>query len=97
MSCFNDMSCFHDSMRRALPGIRFLVWVVLIWPSLQMLGAGMALAVDDPAADLKETVLPNGLTVLTLEDHSTPVVSFQMWVRVGSKDETFYTGIAHLI
>jgi zinc protease len=96
MSCLNDISCFHDSMRRGLLGIRFLVCAVLLWPSLQILGAGVALAVDDPAANLQETVLPNGLTVLTLEDHSTPVVSFQMWVRVGSKDETFYTGIAHL-
>jgi predicted Zn-dependent peptidase len=34
--------------------------------------------------------------VLTLEDHSTPVVSFQMWVRAGSRDETRYTGLAHL-
>jgi zinc protease len=41
-------------------------------------------------------VLENGLTVLTLEDRTTPVVSFQMWVRVGSRDESRYTGLAHL-
>ncbi|MDE0886792.1 MAG: pitrilysin family protein [Myxococcota bacterium] len=61
-----------------------------------LLFSGPAQSVDDPAAGLQETVLANGLTVLTLEDHSTPVVSFQMWVRAGSRDETFYTGIAHL-
>jgi zinc protease len=51
---------------------------------------------DDPARRAVTTHLPNGLTVLTLEDHATPVVSFQMWVRVGSKDEARYTGLAHL-
>jgi len=63
---------------------------------LVLLASGPVGALEDPAAHLRETVLANGLTVLTLEDHSTPVVSFQMWVRAGSRDETFYTGIAHL-
>jgi zinc protease len=51
---------------------------------------------EDPAAAAVTTRLPNGLVVLTLEDHATPVVSFQVWVQVGSKDETRYTGLAHL-
>ena len=34
--------------------------------------------------------------MLTLEDRTTPVVSFQMWVHVGSRDEARYTGLAHL-
>lgn len=50
----------------------------------------------DPIERLQETRLENGLRVLTLEDHSTPVVAFQMWVQAGSKDESFHTGIAHL-
>lgn len=41
--------------------------------------------------------LPNGLTVILHEDHSTPLVSYHTWFRVGSKDEEKgYTGIAHL-
>ena len=52
--------------------------------------------VDDPAQRTQITTLDNGLTVLLLPDPSTPGVSFQMWVRVGSKDETNYTGLAHL-
>jgi zinc protease len=52
--------------------------------------------VDDPASRVRQTVLPNGLTVLTLEDRTTPLVSLQMWVRVGSRDEARYTGLAHL-
>jgi zinc protease len=51
---------------------------------------------EDPADRTRVTVLDNGLTVLTLEDHTTPVVSFQMWVGVGSRDESHHTGLAHL-
>jgi zinc protease len=58
--------------------------------------AGAAPDVQDPALATRVTTLPNGLTVLTLVDASTPAVSFQMWVRVGSKDEARFTGIAHL-
>lgn len=52
--------------------------------------------IADPIQRLRETLLPNGLKVYTLEDHRTPVVSFQVWVQVGSRDETRYTGLAHL-
>ncbi|MBL7191429.1 insulinase family protein [bacterium] len=41
--------------------------------------------------------LSNGLKILTLEDHSAPVVSFQMWVHTGSRNEyPGITGISHL-
>jgi len=52
--------------------------------------------IDDSALRTRQTKLDNGLTVLTLEDHTTPVVAFQMWVRVGSSDEARVTGLAHL-
>lgn len=52
--------------------------------------------VRDPVESLSETVLDNGLRVLLLEDHRTPVVAFQIWVDAGSSDESFHTGIAHL-
>jgi zinc protease len=55
-----------------------------------------AVALDDPVSRARTTRLENGLTVVTLEDSSTPVVSFQMWVKVGSADEAGYTGLAHL-
>jgi predicted Zn-dependent peptidase len=61
------------------------------------LGASAAaLDFEDPASRLQRYQLDNGLTVLLLEDHTTPIVSFQIWVKAGSKDETRYTGIAHL-
>lgn len=59
-------------------------------------GAESASTIDDPALRTETRVLDNGLTILTLEDPATPVVSFQMWVRVGSGDESRFTGLAHL-
>lgn len=46
---------------------------------------------------VEKRVLDNGLTVLISEDHSAPVVSFQMWYHVGSKNERpGITGISHI-
>ncbi len=43
------------------------------------------------------TTLPNGLQVVFLEDHSTPIVHLALWYHVGSKDERAgRTGFAHL-
>ena len=53
-------------------------------------------AIDDPAARANVTTFDNGLVAVTLEDDATPVASFQIWVRVGSRDESEYTGLAHL-
>ena len=42
--------------------------------------------------------LPNGLTVILLEDHSFPVVSVQTLYKSGSRDETAgKTGLAHFL
>jgi zinc protease len=47
--------------------------------------------------EYKENELENGLTVITHEDHSTPVINLQLWYHVGSKDEKpGRTGFAHL-
>jgi zinc protease len=47
---------------------------------------------------VKETVLPNGLKVLTKEVHSAPVVSFMVWYKAGSRNERLgKTGISHLL
>ena len=77
---------------RRLPGV--LVVALLV----------VALAVPAPAvaqsttATVVATTLDNGLRVLLLEDHRSPIVSFQMWYRVGSRNEQRgYTGIAHFL
>ncbi len=44
-----------------------------------------------------KTRLDNGLTVIIEEEHSAPVVSVQMWVKVGSADEIDkHAGISHV-
>jgi zinc protease len=46
----------------------------------------------------QEYILPNGLRVLILEDHSFPVVSCSMWYRVGSRNDPLGTsGLSHLV
>jgi zinc protease len=42
--------------------------------------------------------LPNGLKVLVLENHKAPVATFNVFYRVGSRNESFSrTGISHLV
>jgi zinc protease len=45
----------------------------------------------------EQYTLPNGLTVILSEDHSTPIAHLQLWYHVGSKNEKpGRTGFAHL-
>ena len=47
--------------------------------------------------DFKETTLKNGLRVITVEDHSAPVVAISITYNVGSRNERQgRTGFAHL-
>jgi predicted Zn-dependent peptidase len=47
--------------------------------------------------DLKETRLANGLRVITVEDHSAPVIAIDITYNVGSRNERpGRTGFAHL-
>lgn len=47
--------------------------------------------------DIKEHRLKNGLRLIVNEDHSSPIISVQVWYNVGSKDERpGVTGISHL-
>src|SRR5271166_6991207 len=46
---------------------------------------------------VKAATLPNGLRVLVLENHKSPVATFNVFYRVGSRNEHFgKTGISHL-
>jgi zinc protease len=59
--------------------------------------APLAAAVRPPRLQYQITTLPNGLTLVLSEDHSTPIVHAQLWYHVGSKDEKAgRTGFAHL-
>src|SRR5215471_5990191 len=50
------------------------------------------------ATKVQEIVLDNGLKVLLLEDHKSPVVTFQVWYRVGSRNEKDgKSGLSHFL
>ncbi len=56
-----------------------------------------ATTVRPPAFKFEDYTLANGLRVILLEDHSTPIAHVALWYHVGSKDEkTGRTGFAHL-
>src|SRR4249919_17078 len=81
------MSCAQSGRPRAVAAV--LAVAVLIAPLTQA-------AVRPPRLDYTMTTLPNGLNVVFLEDHSTPIVHLQMWYHVGSKNERpGRTGFAH--
>jgi zinc protease len=64
----------------------------------------VALLATGPAAArpygerVTEATLDNGLKLILLEDHKAPVVVFQLYYRVGSRNERLgYTGLSHIL
>jgi len=54
-------------------------------------------ATATPASDIASRVLPNGLEVIVLEDHSVPIVTIELAVRNGSFTEPpELNGLSHL-
>ncbi|MBI4735632.1 MAG: insulinase family protein, partial [candidate division NC10 bacterium] len=52
----------------------------------------------DVDSGVRETILPNGLKVLTKEIHAAPAVAVWTWYRVGSRNEQpGITGISHQV
>ena len=50
------------------------------------------------AAPVQEFVLDNGLKILLAEDHKSPSVTFQIWYRVGGRNEKDgKSGLAHFL
>jgi zinc protease len=76
---------------------RRLVTVVLL-VLLVAIAATPTVRAQAPAPSVLAATLDNGLRVLLLEDHRSPIVSFQVWYRVGSRnEERGRTGIAHFL
>jgi zinc protease len=58
----------------------------------------LLLAASRADADVVEATLDNGLRVVLLEDHRSPVVSVQVWYRVGSRNERVgLSGVSHYL
>ncbi len=92
---FNDLSAFRvgkiipDKMNRKLFNVLLFALVCLLaFPR----GAGAL------TEKVSETVLANGLKVILLENHKAPLVTFQVWYRVGSRNEAWgKTGLSHML
>jgi zinc protease len=70
---------------------------VLLLAGAPALAAPAPAALTVPPLDFRARTLSNGLRVITLEDHSSPTVSVQMWYEVGGKDDPpGRSGFAHL-
>jgi len=84
---------------RALAGFSLLVAlavVVLAW-GLALAPRLSAAELADPFAQVVERRLPNGLKVLLLRESRAPLISLQVWYRVGSRNEELgKTGLSHL-
>jgi zinc protease len=88
------------------PGSRFGIRKSLPIPLLALacllvLGAFSG-AVAAPGPDLFDRVvehrLPNGLKVLVLQESRAPIISVQIWYKVGSRNEELgKTGLSHLL
>lgn len=67
-------------------------------PSGRASGRGLAEVSKLQTPNLKEEVLPNGLKVLLLQNHTTPLSTFWVWYRAGSINEPIgKTGLSHLL
>jgi zinc protease len=74
-----------------------LTAAVLTAAALFAVDPGARAAVRPPRLNYTMTTLANGLQVVFLEDHSTPIVHAEVWYHVGSKNERpGRTGFAHL-
>ena len=80
----------RDSTRK----IRLAFIIALLFAALTM-PSGSAAALR---GDVSEVTLANGLKVIMLENHKAPVVTFQVWYRVGSRNEPWgKTGLSHIL
>ena len=81
-----SISTFVYHRRLVLAALGILICIAASGPAR----AGMADAV-------KAQTLPNGLRVLVLENHKAPLATFNVFYRVGSRNEQFgKTGLSHL-
>ena len=75
--------------------LRHAVMTITIITAMPLLCAAQPVALD---LDVQRHELRNGLQILTLEDHTVPVISYYTFFKVGSRNERpGMTGISHLL
>jgi zinc protease len=91
-----SISFRFDEGFKAAGGLRSAAFVcaALIAMALFLAGGRAALA----GANISHFTLDNGLEVVVIPDHRTPVVTHMIWYKVGSADEEAgKTGLAHFL
>jgi zinc protease len=79
----------NQTIRSMVSGILFFLFVFFL--SIPISEAGVK-------EQVFETVLPNGLKVIFLENHKAHLVTFQIWYRVGSRNEEWgKSGLSHML
>ena len=78
-------------------GIMFRLFIICFLTISHLLVFMHTSTAEQIKLDLKEHRLKNGLRLILNEDHSSPIISFQVWYNVGSRNERpGITGISHL-
>src|SRR5437016_1549231 len=74
-----------------IPGIRLLAWSLLL--AIFLVGESLAAEIK-PA----RTVMPNGLTVLTMDQSSLPIVTVNVMVKAGAvHDPDALAGLSSMV
>lgn len=82
---------FSDPLRPAR-------WLAALIAVAGLAFSPLAANAEDMRVSIGEHRLGNGLRLLMVEDHKAPVVAFEVWYQVGSKDERpGLTGTSHLL
>src|SRR6185437_1943531 len=97
-------------MRRFLTHTHWSAFIKVMMPQTRFVSFLLlfaALVLSTPGASAQATftseapatfTLPNGLQVVVIQDHRTPVVTQMIWYKVGSADETpGKSGLAHFL
>lgn len=76
---------------------RSLIFLLHLFITVGLSAQTIKNRVPDIDIPYKKFVLDNGLILIVHEDHKAPIVAFNIWYHVGSKNEkTGKTGFAHL-
>ncbi len=79
----------NQTVRSVVSGFFFFLFVCSLFVPLSEAGL---------KEQVFETTLPNGLKVILLENHKAPLITFQVWYRVGSRNEEWgRTGLSHML
>jgi zinc protease len=91
---FRSLSFSHAELNNMRRGLTAFIALTIFGTLLPFAIVGQN---KIPRLDYRTRTLANGLKVYSIEDHSSPTVSIQMWYHVGSKDDPQgRSGFAHL-